>query len=151
MRTRLSLPILAALSVVLAAACTDAGRSAGTSSPDLTSPGGSPTATLAVPSPTPIAADVASAADAAARVIATDPRFEGAIALTPDVIGASKWWAAEALADGAYRIALTLGWGDCPSGCIDTHTWVFRVTADGRVTLLEEAGDPVPEGNFPPG
>lgn len=34
-------------------------------------------------------------------------------------------------------------WGDCPSGCIYEHVWVFRVD-DGRVELIEERerGDP---------
>ena len=150
MKTPLGLPVLAFLTVLVVAACTDAGRS-GSSAPTSTAPAGTPTPTLEAPSPTPIAVDVASPADAAALVIATDPRFEGAIALTPDVIGASKWWQATPLAEGAYRVTMTLGWGDCPSGCISTHMWAFRVTADGQVTLLEEAGDPVPEGDLPPG
>jgi hypothetical protein len=150
MKTRFGLPVLAVLTAIVVAACTDAGRS-GSSAPTSTAPPVTPSPTLTAPGPTPIAVDVASAADAAALVIAIDPRFEGAIALTPDVIGASRWWEATPLADGAYRVTLTLGWGDCPSGCISTHTWAFRVTADGQVTLLEEAGDPVPEGDLPPG
>ncbi|TAK00733.1 MAG: hypothetical protein EPO36_07640 [Chloroflexota bacterium] len=147
MKTQLALAILAAISIG-AAGCSGAGASG--------SPSQAPTPTAAVPSPTPttpgptpIAATVASPADAAALVIATDPRFDGAVALTADVIGASKWWEAEALADGAYRVSLTVGWGDCPAGCINRHVWTFEVTADGQVTLLEESGDPVPEGDLP--
>lgn len=136
MKTRHALSLLALLAIVLGACTTDGGSSPGAS--------GSPAAT-----PTPIAADVASPADAAALVIATDPRFEGAIELTPDVIGGSKYWEATALDGGAYQIVLTIGWGDCPSGCINKHTWTFRVTADGQVTLLAEAGDEVPAGTFP--
>ena len=151
MKMRIALPIMAALSIVVAACSTDGGRSPGSSSPGSSLPAPSPWASVPVPTPTPIAVEVASAADAAALVIATDPRFEGAINLTPDVIGASRWWEAQALADGAYRITLTIGWGDCPAGCINNHTWAFRVRADGEVTLLEESGDPVPEGSFPAG
>ena len=85
-----------------------------------------------------------ASADAAALVIATDPRFSGAIELTPDIIGASKWWKAEALPGGGYRIELTVGWGDCFAGCIERHVWTFDVDATGGVTLVSESGDPVP-------
>jgi hypothetical protein len=96
------------------------------------------------PTPTPITAPVATPEDAAALVIATDPRFAGAIPLRPDVMGASKWWKAEPLAGGGYRIELTIGWGDCPAGCIDRHVWTFDVDATGGLTLVGESGDEVP-------
>jgi ABC-type transport system substrate-binding protein len=143
MKTKLGLLIAAATAILLVAACTDAGRS-GASAPTSMAPAATPTSTLVAPTPTPITVDVASPADAAALVIATDPRFEGAIALTPDVIGASKWWEATALAGGGYHVTITVGWGDCPSGCIDSHVWDFEVSADGQVTLLGESGDPIP-------
>jgi len=141
MKTPFGLLALALLAVIVVAACTDAGRP-GSSAPTSTAPvGASPTPTA--PSPTRIAVDVAGPADAAALVIATDPRFEGAIALSPDIIGASKWWEATAVADGGYHVTITIGWGDCPSGCIDEHVWDFEVSADGQVTLLGESGDPI--------
>jgi len=87
---------------------------------------------------------VASGADAAAIVIASDPRFAGAIELTPDIIGASKWWQAEPLAGGGYRVELTIGWGDCPAGCINRHVWTFDVDPRGGITRVAESGDPVP-------
>jgi hypothetical protein len=77
-------------------------------------------------------------------VIATDPRFSGAIQLTPDIIGASKWWVATPIDDGGYRIELTVGWGDCQAGCISKHTWTYEVTQDGGVELVSESGDEVP-------
>ena len=101
--------------------------------------------------PTPIAVHVATPEEAAALVIASDPRFAGMIKLSPDIIGASRWWEAAALADGGFQIMLTIGWGDCPSGCIDRHSWVYRVTADGLVTLESETGDPMPAGSLPAG
>ena len=103
------------------------------------------------PRPTPIAVHVATPEEAAALVIASDPRFAGTIKLSPDIIGASRWWEAAALADGGFQIMLTIGWGDCPSGCIDRHSWVYRVTADGLVTLESETGDPMPAGSLPAG
>jgi hypothetical protein len=77
-------------------------------------------------------------------VIASDPRFAGTIELTPDIIGASRWWTAEPLPGGGYRIELTIGWGDCPAGCIDRHVWTYEVTPEGAVELVGETGDPVP-------
>jgi len=148
MKTRFGPPVLAVLIVIIVAACTDAGRS-GSAAPTSTAPAGTPSTTPTAPGPTPIAVDVASAADAAALVIATDPRFEGAIALTPDVIGASRWWEATPLAGGGYHVTITIGWGDCPSGCIDEHVWDFEVSADGQVTFLGESGDPISSGAIP--
>ncbi len=90
------------------------------------------------------AAPVLSPEDAAARAIATDKRFAGTAELNQGVIGASKWWRATPLADGAYSIVITLGYGDCPAGCISRHNWTFTVTADGSVTKVGESGDPLP-------
>ena len=96
------------------------------------------------PTPTPITVVVASPGDAAALVIATNPMFAGTAELKPDMIGASKYWKAEPLAAGGYRIELTIGWGDCPAGCIERHVWTFDVDASGGVKLVSETGDPVP-------
>jgi hypothetical protein len=96
------------------------------------------------PTPTPITVTVASPADAAALVIATNPKFAGARELKPDLIGASRYWKAEALQGGGYRIELTIGWGDCPAGCIERHVWTYDVDATGALTLVGESGDPVP-------
>jgi hypothetical protein len=100
------------------------------------------------PTPTPIVASVSSPEDAATLVIATDPRFSGAIQLRPDLIGASKYWEAEPLAAGGYRIKLTLGWGDCPAGCIERHVWTYDVDPTGGLKLVSETGDEVP-ANLP--
>lgn len=96
------------------------------------------------PTPTPIVVPVSTPEEAAALVIATNPLFAGTTQLAPDVIGASRWWTATPLDGGGYAIELTIGWGDCPAGCIDKHVWTFEVTADGKVDLVSEAGDPVP-------
>ena len=39
---------------------------------------------------------------------------------------------------------LTIGWGDCPAGCIERHVWTFDVDANGGLTLVSESGDEVP-------
>ena len=103
------------------------------------------------PTPTPVVAKVTTPADAAAIVIASNPQFAGTIELTSDIIGASRWWKAEPLATGGYRVELTIGWGDCPSGCINEHEWIYDVSPTGEVALLEETGDPVPAGGIPTG
>lgn len=128
---------------ILAAACAPGGS--GTSPSPSASPSGR------APTPTPIAASVTTPQDAATLVLATDPRFAGATQLSPDLIGASRWWESEPLGGGGYRIKVTIGWGDCMAGCISRHTWTFDVTASGDVKLVEEAGDPIPAGSFPPG
>ena len=99
-------------------------------------------------SPTaPAAGTVRNAAEAAARVIASDPRFAGVQAFSPNVIGASAWYEVEKTADG-YRVAITMGWGDCMAGCISRHTWIFEVSADGSIGQPTESGDPF-EGGLP--
>jgi hypothetical protein len=100
------------------------------------------------PTPTPITVPIVTAEEAAAQVIATNPLFAGAVELTADIIGASKWWTATALAGGGYTIELTVGWGDCPAGCINRHVWKFEVQPDGTTKLVDESGDPV-EANLP--
>jgi len=109
--------------------------------------GAAPTASPAPtvrPTPTPIVARVATPGDAAALVIATNPMFAGTMELRPDAIGASRWWTAEPLASGGYRVELTVGWGDCPAGCIERHVWTFDVDASGSLKLVSETGNPVP-------
>lgn len=96
------------------------------------------------PTPTPVGAPVSNAEEAAALVIATDPRFTGTTPLNPDVIGASRWWTSSPLSDGGFRIELTIGWGDCPAGCINRHVWTYDVAADGTLKLVSETGDDVP-------
>ncbi|MFQ6617438.1 MAG: hypothetical protein ACE5QV_02010 [Fidelibacterota bacterium] len=36
------------------------------------------------------------------------------------------------------------GYGDCPSGCINRHFWVFHVYYNGDVTFIESFGAPLP-------
>jgi len=93
---------------------------------------------------TPSVARVAAPGDAAALVIASNPMFAGTMERRPDVIGASRWWTAEPLASGGYRVEVTVGWGDCPAGCIEHHVWTFDVDASGSLKLVGESGDPVP-------
>lgn len=91
----------------------------------------------------PFTTPVVSPADATARVIASDHRFAGVGPLQPDLIGQSSWYEAFETGDG-FLVTITIGWGDCPAGCIERHTWQFEVSRDGVVGAPVEGGDPIP-------
>lgn len=97
--------------------------------------------------PSPASTAIASARDAAAAVAATDERFTGIEERNPDMIGQGSFWEAApmdpAASPGGWTVTYTIGWGDCPAGCIYEHVWTYRVDADGTVTLLSETGDPL--------
>lgn len=44
----------------------------------------------------------------------------------------------------AWRLDYSVGFGDCPAGCISRHTWTFRVFADGRVRYDGSSGPEPP-------
>jgi hypothetical protein len=115
----------------IASADPTAGATAGTPAP---APSLAPSP-LAKPSP------VRSAAEAAARVIVSDPRFAGVGPLSPDLIGASAWYEVAQTADG-FHVGITMGWGDCMAGCISRHIWEYDVSTDGTITGPAESGDP---------
>jgi hypothetical protein len=50
------------------------------------------------------------------------------------------------LFDDHLRYTFEYGFGDCPSGCINRHSWKFKVFTDGTVEFIEENGDPLPDG-----
>ncbi len=103
---------------------------------------------------TPPAASTAtidSSDEAAQLVIASDPRL-AAMELgprDPELTGGCCWYEAKAV-EGGYEVVIVVGWGDCPSGCINEHRWTYAVTANGEVTPSGESGDPVPPGPLPP-
>ena len=131
------LTILSGLTITLVLAACGPGRG-GTQTP---SPSAQPT-------PTPIAGPIAAVDEAAHVAIASDPRFAGVTKLDPNLIGASAWWEGRAIENG-FEIKITIGWGDCPAGCINRHVWTFNVAADGSLTLIEESGDQLPAGSLP--
>lgn len=123
------------LTLLLLAACT---------------PGGAPSSppSSSAPTPTPIGNPVARVDEAARLVIASDPRFAGVTKFDPELIGASAWWEGTATTTG-FEITITIGWGDCPAGCINKHVWRYAVGSDASVSLIEESGDPLPPGSLP--
>jgi hypothetical protein len=104
-----------------------------------------------VPSPSSSAGGpVRTEADAVARVVEHEPRFAGIRARDPDLIGQAAWYdVAAASGVGAYIVTMRIGWGDCPSGCIEEHTWTYAVLPDGKVKLQSEGGSTVPPEAWP--
>lgn len=138
---------LAPVALVLASVVAACGGSAASAAPTATvRPTSTPTATPVVerPTPTPVSVVVRSPSDAATLVIATNPLFTGAAPRDDGMIGMSKWWVATPLADGRFRIEVTVGWGDCMAGCIDRHVWTYEVWPDGALELVSETGPEVP-------
>jgi hypothetical protein len=44
-----------------------------------------------------------------------------------------------------WRLDYSVGFGDCPAGCIHRHTWSFGVGKTGVVTFLGRSGPPPPK------
>jgi Carboxypeptidase regulatory-like domain len=97
------------------------------------------------PLPTPAPTTIATAEDAANRVMELYPSLAGIGPRDPNVIGGCCAWEAAETGDG-FRVTFEVGWGDCPAGCINRHAWTFAVTRDGTVGLIDEQGSPVPSG-----
>jgi hypothetical protein len=126
--------LLATLALVLTA-CSGAG----------TGSAGSPT-----PVPTATQGPVTTAEEAVAAVVAHEPRLTGIGPLDPNLIGQSSWYeVTPASGVGAFLVSVSVGWGDCPAGCINGHRWVYAVQPDGSVVLQSEEGDVVPPEVWP--
>lgn len=125
---------------------TPAASSPAASSPASVTPVGSPSPSLgATPgsSPSPIVVgQVTSAAQAAALVLASNPLFAEMTPLRSDVVGRSAWYEASG-AIGGFAVSVTMGSGDCESGCISRHTWNYLVATDGTIELVSEQGDEI--------
>jgi len=111
-------------------------------------PGATPSMPQATPTPapsgtpsgTPAPTGVTSAAQAAALVFASDPRWAQMVPLRADMVGQSSWY--EAFEDGdGFAVNITAGQGDCQAGCIDQHVWHYRVDRAGNVELTGEDGE----------
>jgi hypothetical protein len=81
-----------------------------------------------------------SVAQAVALVLDANPMFLGVAPARLDMVGQCCYYVATHNIDH-YRVDVTLGWDDCPAGCIYEHTWAYRVEMDGSISLLEESGD----------
>jgi hypothetical protein len=130
------LAAVAALLVLLALLVAACGADSGAASP--------------TPSPSQTQGPVTTPEEAVAAVIAQEPRLTGIGPLDPDMIGQSSWYeVAPASGVGAFVVRINVGWGDCPAGCINGHTWTYAVLPDGTVNLQSEEGDVVPPDAWP--
>lgn len=82
-------------------------------------------------------------ADAIRLALAQDPHFAGIGPPDPDVVGQAAWYEVDDVDDG-WQISIRIGWGDCPAGCINQHSWIYGVSNVGDVSLVSEDGDALP-------
>jgi hypothetical protein len=80
---------------------------------------------------------------AIALAAAQDPLFAGIAPRDPGLIGQAAWTEVTETEDG-WQVVIRIGWGDCPSGCIDEHVWTYLVTPAGEVIPIDETGSPLP-------
>jgi len=103
-----------------------------------------------LPGSTPEPQNVRTSAQAVARVVATEPRLTGIEPFDTGLIGQSSWYTVEpASGVGAFAVTVQVGWGDCPAGCINEHSWVYAVLPDGTVSVVSESGPAVPADAWP--
>jgi hypothetical protein len=108
------------------------------------SAGGSSASPTLAPLSTPTrAASSLTALDAAAIVVAQDPRFAGVGPRDPSMVGQGSWYDVAPSSSG-WIVTVQLGWGDCQAGCISRHTWTYAVTTTGAASLVSETGDALP-------
>ena len=135
---------------VLALVCL-IGAAAACSTPSGPSPAGSPSPSTPVASSPPSPTSVTTPDQAAALVLASDPRFAGLARQDPNLIGQCCFYTVTPAATGGFSVRIEIGWGDCPAGCIDRHHWRYVVGPDGTVRPDGEDGPPVPAGVPGPG
>ena len=92
----------------------------------------------------PGASGVSDAAAAARLALGEEARFAGIGPLDESLIGQASWFDVTEVDDG-WEVLIRIGWGDCPAGCIHEHRWTYGVGRDGRVELLNEVGDDLPD------
>jgi len=83
---------------------------------------------------------VGTPSQAAAVVFASNPLFSS---MTPPTgfagVGRTTSYTATT-GDNEFLVSVTMGSGDCQSGCINQHTWNYSVSYDGKVALVNEQG-----------
>jgi len=102
------------------------------------------------PSPTPVPTPITTPDAAIARVLLAEKRLAGITPRNLEAIGQASWYeVAPASGVGAFVVTVRVGWGDCESGCINEHRWVYAVAPDGTVTTVSETGERVPDDAWP--
>ncbi|MCU0482790.1 MAG: carboxypeptidase-like regulatory domain-containing protein [Chloroflexi bacterium] len=96
------------------------------------------------PAASPPPAGPLTADEAAALVLVADARFAGIGPQDPNLIGQDRWYEVGPGTTG-FTVTVTIGWGDCPAGCINRHVWRYEVAPDRTVRLVEETGEALPD------
>ncbi len=100
--------------------------------------------------PTGTPGPVTTPAEALALVVVREPRLAGVRPFDTGIIGQASWYTVEPASEaGVYVVTVRVGWGDCESGCIDEHSWVFAVAPNGVVSVVSESGPTVPADAWP--
>jgi hypothetical protein len=108
-----------------------------------------PVAAAVPTSGTPVEPPIEGLAEAHAAVLASGAPFEGFPFRDSALIGGSAWWEAYEI-DGGWTVVYSVGWGDCPAGCISTHEFVYTVdTLTGAVTYEGDTGELLPANTDP--
>jgi hypothetical protein len=47
-------------------------------------------------------------------------------------------------AEERWRFRFSVAWGDCPSGCVNRHDWIFEVDDATGARFVRSVGDPLP-------
>jgi hypothetical protein len=116
------------------------------SSPSPSSPTASPSITPSVAPSVPLSGTTVTTPEAAAAlVVASDPRFAGVTPKDANLIGQCCFFTATP-ARGGFAVTIEIGFGDCPSGCINRHHWFYSVTTNGTIHLDREDGPELPAG-----
>jgi len=103
-----------------------------------------PTWAVTLVPPTP---PITTPESAHAAVLATGAPFDGFVALTSDLIGASNYYEVKGDAGSSadWIVVYTYGWGDCQAGCIGTHSFTYQVDpATGAATFISSQGPSLP-------
>jgi hypothetical protein len=84
------------------------------------------------------------AADAVRLALAQQERFAGIGPFDENLIGQAAWYKV-ATSGAGWEVLIRIGWGDCEAGCISEHRWTYAVGDGGKVELVSETGDALPD------
>ena len=90
---------------------------------------------------------IESGAEANAAVLALGTPFASFAPIESAMIGANETYEVKGSegGDAAWIVIYTYGWGDCPAGCIDRHSWAFQVDSrTGAATYDSQMGPSLP-------
>lgn len=95
--------------------------------------------------PATVELPIDSADEAVAAIIAAGGPFDGFVAESDGLIGASQTYIVAGDVEQGWKVNFTYGWGDCQAGCINSHIFYYIVdVTTGDVSFQGEGGDALP-------